>query len=63
MEMKAFVEIQNKIIETNRHYTNVQNKLQLAEREKRRTLLTIADLESAPANTNTYKLIGELKKS
>jgi hypothetical protein len=57
--MQAFMEVQNKIVETNKHFTNVQNKLQLAEREKRRTLLTISDLENTPEHTKAYKLVGE----
>jgi hypothetical protein len=52
------MEIQNKLMETNRILNQVRAKLQVADREKRRGELTLKELVDVPDTTNTYKLTG-----
>eukprot|EP01117_Protostelium_nocturnum_P013782 TRINITY_DN5184_c1_g1_i1.p2 TRINITY_DN5184_c1_g1~~TRINITY_DN5184_c1_g1_i1.p2 ORF type:complete len:120 (-),score=44.88 TRINITY_DN5184_c1_g1_i1:113-472(-) len=57
---EAFMEIQNKMVETSRVLENVKTKSQLAERERRRTELTLNELNNTPENTTSYKSVGKM---
>lgn len=45
-DREAFVELQTKMIDTNRLLNQVNMKIQIADREKRRAQLTLKELDS-----------------
>ncbi|GAB4854059.1 prefolding complex chaperone subunit [Ancistrocladus abbreviatus] len=54
----AFIEIQNRMIETTAKLKQVQNQMRNKEGEKKRAYLTMEELRSLSDDTNTYKSIG-----
>ncbi|XP_050215538.1 prefoldin subunit 1 [Mercurialis annua] len=54
----AFMEIQNRMIETTAKLKQVQNQMRAKEGEKKRAFLTLEELNQLPDGTNTYKSIG-----
>ncbi|CAI9099015.1 OLC1v1035759C1 [Oldenlandia corymbosa var. corymbosa] len=54
----AFIEIQNRMIETTAKLKQVQNQMRSKEGEKKRAYLTLEELRILPDDTNAYKSIG-----
>jgi hypothetical protein len=62
-DKEAFLEQQQKLTEAARMFTQVQTKLSLIEREKKRIQFTLKELAEMPAETPTYRSIGTLPLS
>ncbi|KAL9377323.1 hypothetical protein Peur_031443 [Populus x canadensis] len=54
----AFIELQDRMIETTSKFKQVQNQIRTKEGEKKRAFLTLEELRQVPDDTNTYKSIG-----
>ena len=53
------MELQTKMIDTNRLLNQVNMKIQIADREKRRAQLTLKEVDSLPnSDTRTFKSVG-----
>lgn len=59
MYIKAFVEIQGRMIETTRKLKQVQTQIRSKETDKKRAFLTMEELKQVPDDTNVYKSIGK----
>ncbi|KAH7276515.1 hypothetical protein KP509_39G010300 [Ceratopteris richardii] len=55
---EAFVELQNKLVETSSKLKQVQMQIRSKEVEKKRAILTLEELKGLP-ETNTYKSVGK----
>ncbi|KAH7276517.1 hypothetical protein KP509_39G010300 [Ceratopteris richardii] len=53
---EAFVELQNKLVETSSKLKQVQMQIRSKEVEKKRAILTLEELKGLP-ETNTYKSV------
>ncbi|KAI5059984.1 hypothetical protein GOP47_0024404 [Adiantum capillus-veneris] len=54
---EAFVELQTRLVETTSKLKQVQMQIRSKEAEKKRTILTLEELQGLP-ETNTYKSVG-----
>ncbi|KAL9339876.1 hypothetical protein Peur_068891 [Populus x canadensis] len=54
----AFIELQDRMIETTSKFKQVQNRIRTKEGEKKRAFLTLEELRQVLDDTNTYKSIG-----
>lgn len=52
------MELQGKLNDFARNLSQVRAKISAAEREKKRSELTLKEIETLPADTKTYKSVG-----
>ncbi|KAG0556594.1 hypothetical protein KC19_11G065800 [Ceratodon purpureus] len=56
---EAFVELQGRLVETTSKLKQVQVQIRSKEAEKKRSFLTLEELDSLPEGTNTYRALGK----
>ncbi|KAL2628892.1 hypothetical protein R1flu_013578 [Riccia fluitans] len=60
---EAFLEIQDRLVETTTKLKQVQMQVRNKEVEKKRAFLTLEELNSLSENTNTYKSVAKEQRT
>ncbi|KYR00346.1 prefoldin beta-like domain containing protein [Tieghemostelium lacteum] len=59
-DKKAFIEMREKLFTLNRNLSAVRQRIQITEKDKQRSAITIKELDNLPPQTRTYKAIGKM---
>eukprot|EP00741_Cyanophora_paradoxa_P003360 tig00000692_g3266.t1 len=57
---KQVMELQGRFMETQRQLVGITAQIQMRDREKKKTGLTLKEIDELPKGVNTYKSIGKM---
>ncbi|EGC29800.1 hypothetical protein DICPUDRAFT_42377 [Dictyostelium purpureum] len=60
LDKQAFFETREKIFALNKNLNSIRQRVQIAETDRKKCLITVKELESLPQTTKTYKAVGKM---